>query len=114
VSDQVLQIVPAAAGWRRVFAYTGCTAADLEAAPDKELFYEVPIACFALVEQAHDRLRVVRPVCPEDWPEYLWIEDDDPRTAIGYLPPGVKATDDYRKEAIHLIEQARARQETVA
>lgn len=103
----VLAITPAAAGWRRVYWKLPDVAHDdelsigeVEDAPDSELLWTAPIACFALVEN-EDELRYVVPVVPDDWPEMLSIELDKTGDSfgIGYLAPGAELDENHGAEA---------------
>lgn len=104
---KVLSLVPAAAGWRLISAYNGARG-KLGELPNDALFSETPIACFALCED-EDGERVVVPVAPDDWPQYLVIHDDDDYHGlrIGYVGPGENAGFEYREEAIRIIQKWR-------
>jgi hypothetical protein len=106
VSRQILQIVPAAAGWRHVYAFLGYTGSNFKEATDAELYGESPIACFALIQRPDDEEPYVRAIVAEDWPSYLW-EVEEKEGHIGFLGPGERPDHHYRAEAISQIKAYR-------
>jgi hypothetical protein len=104
--DRILQITPAAAGWRTVEVMTGALGPIWEL-DDEQLFGISPIACFALVHDADADNRFVRAVRAEDWPAYFWVVDEHKSEILDYLGPGEELTDLHRSEARQMIEAAR-------
>ena len=105
MNELVLQIVPAAAGWRTVNALLGFTG-DLDTAEDEEIIWFEPIACFALIED-NDRARRVVHVTPQDWPSCIVIETGEPAHFMGFLAPAEWVTDAIRHEARDAIRKWR-------
>lgn len=94
MSLTLIQLVPAAAGWR----YVSASGENEPEDPNDGLFI-CPIACFALARDEEDGGQVILHVGPEDWPHYLaWSDPGDSQYFLGYLGPG-EEVDKYFYEA---------------
>jgi hypothetical protein len=103
MEGRILQLVPAAAGWRTFYAFLGNVSDDLESQPDDALYGTTPIACFALIEEADFAQRIVA-VYPEDWPSYLHVCEHEQPNELTYLGPGETVTPELREAAIDAIK----------
>ncbi len=83
--NRIIQIVPAAPGWR-VF-YLHFDGDDPETASDHQLFFSMPVACFALVEEEDDgeTYRTVEPLTTYGSGYRLSLEEGE---TIALLGPG--------------------------